>query len=615
LKTTLHATGRWLRSVFIPLVLLPALVTLLLGFADELRAEESTEAETSVAEQSRGAEANAPGPPEPADEMPAEGFPLDFDAPSAHMKLPTWNPPTLPGGSSAPEDPTADEHQAQRDGPRALLELGGIDESHFFKIIDEVAYSSDEQEVMLKILYRVRKFDLKSVFEWTQRKLDWSKLASEPRAHRAEMFQLVGRVRKVTVEKPPVEVVQQFELPHYYLCEMEVGEARQPALIIAPQVPSRWPLNVPIDERASAAGLFFKAGEEIDGERQLVFLAQRMAWHPDRIENEPATNLGMTILGDLGMDVGLYDDVRNRSKITSQDREAFYQLLWAVDQAGTAQLVRYAERHLGEQVPRWEQEERQLAEQIDQLRQTLAKRQKQNQPVDALRDELKQTRLERAIVERAIQRGKQGAYSIYPLFNQPDRQTGKLVVLEGTARRAVRVHVGSIEGDINADIVARYNIDHYFEIELFTADSENNPLVFCVRHLPAGFPEGENINENVRIAGFFFKTWAYHTQKGMSAGPDGQMRKHQQLAPLLVGREPLWVPPPTANRNSFFGIAAAGLFVAALVGIWFSVWRLNRGDEQFHEQTIAKHYQLDAGTSLDELGLEAEDKPDFSHLE
>lgn len=624
MKSTLHAAANWLRSVFLTRVLLPALVALPISFAATvvLCADEAAEVEAPIAEdgeQSRGASAAKASDPEQLEpaETPAAGSDaaVDFSLPSADMKLPTWNPPTLPGDSAVAEGATADEQQAQRDGPRALLELGGVDQSHFMKIIDDVPYSTDEQEVMLKILYRVGRFDLKSIFQWTQRTFDWSQLAREPRAQRAEMFQLVGRVRQVTIEKPPAEVVQQYELAQYYLCEMEVGESRRPALVITPQVPSHWPRNVPIDERASAAGLFFKTGGEVAGQQQLVFLAPRLAWHPDRVEQTPATNLGMTILGDLGMDVGLYDDVRNRSKITSQDREAFYQLLWAVEQAGTAQLVRYAERQLADQLPRWEQQQQQLAEQIDQLRQTMAEHQAQNQPAEALRDQLKQTRLEQAILERMLEQGARGTYSIYPLFNQPEQQQGQLVMLQGTARRAIKVHVGSTEEGLNSDILARYGIDHYYEIELFTGDSENNPLVFCVRHLPAGFPEGDNINENVRLAGFFFKTWAFQTQKGMTAGPDGQMRTHQQLAPLLVGREPLWVQGPTAPRDSLFGIIAAGLFVAALVGIGIGMWRFTRSDEHFREQTIAKHYELDQGTSLDNLGIEADDKPDFSHLE
>jgi hypothetical protein len=511
-----------------------------------------------------------------------------------------------PGGA---ETVTDGEVKTVREGPRELLELAGIDASHFRMIRDNEPLVVDEREVLLKMLYRARKFDLLSIARWTQPKFEWSKLAGEPEKHRAEMFQLTGRVRKVTEAQPPPEVVARYRMDHYYLCEMEVGAALRPAAVITTRIPDAWPVGVELDERASAAGLFFKAGGEAGATRKLVFLAPRVAWHPDHIQHEaPAANLGMTMLGDLGVDVGLLENVENRSEIDGEEREAFYQLLWAVEHAGTAQLVRQGRQNLDRLAKIWRQESDKQTRQIAQLRDEIERRAADGRPTDKLQAQLKRARLDAAILRRSLARAEEGAFSVFPLFNRPDQQRGRLVVLEGNARRAVKIVVGS--GNANADIRARYGIDHYYEIELFTSDSEDNPLVFCVRELPPGFPTGEDINEGVRLAGFFFKTWAFHTQ----GGAEGQGRR-RQLAPLLIGRAPVWIQPPPAASGTIYGAIAGGLFVAAALGIWIGLWRLGRGDQEFHRRALAPRRAVAEGESLDKLGIEAEDKPDFSHLD
>lgn len=517
------------------------------------------------------------------------------------------------GGRQPPdggaETSAGDEAQTAREGARELLELAGIDASHFRMIRDNEPLVVDEREVLLKILYRVRKFGLLSIARWTQPEFEWSELAGEPEKHRAEMFQLTGRVRKVTESQPPPEVVARYGMDRYYLCEMEVGAARRPAVVITTRIPAAWPVGARIDERASAAGLFFKAGGEADATRKLVFLARRVAWHPDRIQEEaPATNLGMTMLGDLGMDVGLLENVEDRSEIDDEEREAFYQLLWAVERADTAQLVRQGRQKLDRLAKTWRRKSQEQTRRIAQLRTEIKRRVAAKQPTGELPAQLKQTRIDEALVRRSLARAEEGASSVFPLFNRPGQQRGRLVVLEGNARRAVKIVVGS--GDANSDILARYGIDHYYEIELFTSDSENNPLVFCVRELPPGFPTGEDINEGVRLAGFFFKTWAFHTQ----GGADGPVRR-RHLAPLLIARAPIWIQPPPAASGTIYGAIAAGLFVAAALGIWIGLWRLGRGDQAFRRRALAPRRAVAEGESLDQLGLEADDKPDFSHLD
>lgn len=170
--------------------------------------------------------------------------------------------------------------------------------------------------------------------------------------------------------------------------------------------------------------------------------------------------------------------------------------------------------------------------------------------------------------------------SVEPLFNRPETQRGRLVELTGTAKQAVLRRVE------DADIVARFGIDHYYEMQVFTADSQDNPLTFCVRELPPGFPQGERIIEPVRIAGFFFKKWGYRSAETAEQAKPGRISKH--LAPLLIGREPVWLEPQPADQRFANGVFLV-LFVVLTVVLWFVVSRLSRSDDKFHKQ-IARRF-------------------------
>lgn len=168
---------------------------------------------------------------------------------------------------------------------------------------------------------------------------------------------------------------------------------------------------------------------------------------------------------------------------------------------------------------------------------------------------------------------------VEPLFNRPQSQQGRLVELTGTARRAVLVRVE------DRDIVDRFGIDHYYELQVFTSDSQDNPLTFAVRGLPPGFPQGERITESVRIAGFFFKKWGYRSPVGAAAAKPGVIRK--QLAPLLIGREPVWIRPVPADQRFANGVFLV-LFVLLTVVLWLVVSRLSRSDDKFHQQVARR---------------------------
>jgi hypothetical protein len=120
-----------------------------------------------------------------------------------------------------------------------------------------------------------------------------------------------------------------------------------------------------------------------------------------------------------------------------------------------------------------------------------------------------------------------------------------------------------------------------------------------VRELPPGFPTGGTIHVPVRIAGFFFKDWLYHTRGAANGG-------NAQYAPLLIGRAPLVLATDQGRGAAQF--ALGGMFVVALAGVWALVAWYARGDRRFQER-ISASFSPPPGQSLNDLNLSAADQP------
>ena len=444
-------------------------------------------------------------------------------------------------------------------GPREVLRAYGLDDAFWAGLRDGRPWHADEDEILLKVLYRVRGFALADIEGWSRGPPEPATLAASPADHRGEIFRLAGEVVSVSAVRPARDVAERFELPEYYACELLLADGGQPAVVFTPKVPKAWRAGGSVRQRAGAFGLFLKVGQPTpDAKPTPIFVAQRLAWHPP------------TLLGDLGMDMGLFDDVRQEDRahdpdpqgkpahpnlaalrLAAEDRECFYQLLAAVGRAEPG-------------------------------------------------------RLEEAARERLRRAGRQ-ADSVEPLFLQARQQQGRLVLLAGTVRQVLPVPVHE------PDIVARFGIRQYYQMALFTDDSQNNPVVFCVRDLPEGMPsgEGDQYAEYVEVAGFFFKTWGYRSREPADA--PGKVR--WQKAPLLIGRRPLWAPQRPPATDGLCGAIAAGLLLAAALGGVGIAWRAWRRDRAFRRQALEARFQPGPPASLNEQDIEAQRQPDFSHLE
>jgi hypothetical protein len=423
--------------------------------------------------------------------------------------------------SAAPPD-KADHHQAavakqpEPKQPEAkqpdaeLLALYGMDATRLAEFHDGRPLAEDEQDPLLRMLVAVRRFTLGDLHEWQHFGLPDEAVLKETGDYRGRIYRFQGRVKRVQRIPLPAELADRFQLQRYYRCELVADatpkSAGRPVVVFALHVPLAWQPGAPLDKRAAAVGFLIKraAAAQPAAAATPVFAAGRVEYFP------------YDLLGNLGMDVGLLDDVQDRKPIESSDRACFYALLAAVKRSQPGALLRQAAAH----------------------------------------------------------------DPIAPLFNEPTDQRGRLVGITGTAIRAIPIAVEDPE------MLAVFGIERYYEVEVVNADSQGNALVFCVLELPPGMPTGERIAVDVRAAGFYFKSWAYHPHPLANKGlPAGEVKF--RLSPLIIGRELALLPKPAAGSSLINGISI-GLLVAAMVGFVAFGWWFWREDRRFrNRQTLS----------------------------
>ncbi|MGD9647991.1 MAG: hypothetical protein AB7U73_19925 [Pirellulales bacterium] len=456
--------------------------------------------------------------------------------------------------AQAQQDEPAGEASAQGPAPsvaeralelRELLELLGVDESYFRALMDGRPVQPDESEALLRLLYAVRRvplLELRGALP-AARPLDVANLP--PKGSRVEV---AGRLRSVATETPPPELIDRLEMPQYYRCEVQLADG-QPAIVYVDVVPQAWQTAAPADQRVGATGFLAKLAGDAGETPTPVVVATRLAWYPD------------SPLGDLGMDYGLFDTVRQKRPLTSEDRTCFYEMLDCLQSADTQQLYDLATERL--------------------------------------------TPTSGGDVARR-------------LLQKPADEMGKLVFLEGVARRAIRVEV------TDPDVRRRWEVDHYFEVDMIFRDvrvryepakrgegappadnDDTGPLVVTCNllELPRGMPTGDRISEMVRVPAFFFKLWGFQSELADEAGHD-----HLQYAPLFLASGAEWIEqPPVRSYTWVFSL----LLVVILGGAVLAIWGMNRADRRRREQAAAAREavadpafltQLERGESSDAGG-------------
>ena len=228
-----------------------------------------------------------------------------------------------------------------------------------------------------------------------------------------------------------------------------------------------------------------------------------------------------------------------------------------------------------------------------------------------------------ALASAVLQRASQNGYSIAPLFLEPQAQVGCLTMVEGVARRAVKIVIGAENGSPTAsqaakrqaakassssadkanvaqpaaqradqqwpDLVNANPLQNdsparpghfppapacYYELEVFTADSQNLPVVCCISRLPEHFPCGDSIREPVRVAGVFFKSWLYRTRQTKDHNRTGH--RSRLSVPIVIGAAAERQPASSAQAG-WWPLAAGIGFLTLMAALWATmIWHARR---------------------------------------
>ncbi|MCG2684254.1 MAG: hypothetical protein L6306_11655 [Planctomycetales bacterium] len=417
--------------------------------------------------------------------------------------------------------------------PREQFRALGVEDAYFDRLADGGPMTRHERETLLRVLFRLRIFPPVDLDRWAMDADLLETAIQQPKDYRGLIFRLRGRVTDVRPFNPPPEAAERYELKKYYRCRLKLDALEQSVVVYTETVPKQWQRGAKPNASCGALGVFLKltkpagatAGSSSSAGTTPLFVAPRLAWYPNNL------------LGRLGMDAGLFDTVENQEPLTKKDHAAFYEMLAAVGRTKPGRLLRQAEANLPEIPAKW----------------------------------------------RWTNREGQELYSVVPLFNEPKNQLGRLVALRGTARLVEEVFVDE------PDIAAQYGVDHYYQLMLFTDDSQGNPLTFCVRELPEGMPHGNipRYGESVLVAGFFFKTWSYPIRRQSDEGlSPGEPKTRLQLSPLLIGRSLVWRPPPKPADQTRANVIVGGLFIAAMIVVWIVAWRSMRRERRWVDRAI-----------------------------
>jgi hypothetical protein len=447
----------------------------------------------------------------------------------------------------------------------------------------------DEPATLLKLLNNLSRLPEATVAAWTNKTTLPMAVAENPDVHRGQFFSFEGRAVRCERVDLPEDLASLFDFESVFRTEIHSNDDGAVRIVYSTSAPRGWlrdadgkplPAN-DIDEQTAAVAMFVKVGGDIAAEGQaarpsLVYVAKRLAWHPD------------SLLGGLGMDMALFDDLTQGAEVGGGEAECLYDLL-----ANSAPIDRQELNEIAR--------ERQFAMQKD------------------------------FEYEYQFPNIPSNSFILNEVRARPEKNAGTAVSLTATALQAFRVR-------LKPEDAAKYGFDHYYHINASVpldppitiierrkqapngdpvaknGDTQNTgkqqtrddmSVVFCVRHLPEGFPQGEKITAQITVPGFFFKTWAATSEK--SAEKVALAKQHY---PMFVADTVIWTKP-TETRN-WLGSAIVGVLVGMLVLGGVGAWVSRRGNYTL-DQTLARQ-RTNIDTPLDSLDLPTTEKPDFSFL-
>lgn len=424
-----------------------------------------------------------------------------------------------PDASASPVNAEDSQADPITSGPRDMLGQLGISPSQLAFLQDDVELSEIDRETLFVLLHRFSRFDPRDVRRWTLHQVPYVQLAAQAEPYRAALFRIEGTVDDLQAIVPPEALGRQLGLQQAYRLSIEAPASPYTWVVFTRRVPGSWMEGGEAwrSQRGAWTGMFVQWALLPQQRRAAVCVADWTEWYPETPSPELGIHQDDVLLASLGMDIARLKAVPSRGPLTDADTEAFYQLLASVQGARPELLFGRA------------------------------------RPPHDWRS----------------------------FLGQPADEQGKLYVVQGTARRAVRIPVSEA-------LRERFGLRHYYELEVFVplqrpggvrfVDPSNPdkvrtfgtyPIVVCTPTLPAGMPVGEDIHQAVRAAGFYYKLWAYRTSYMSGSGGDDRLH---QVSPLLIGSavEPLGTElPGTIGWRVGAGVLLASLLVGSVAWAWW----------------------------------------------
>jgi hypothetical protein len=413
--------------------------------------------------------------------------------------------------------------------PRDVLRLFEVDESvlRFFR--DGEMLAADELEPIYRLLYVLPRFDTVQRHQWRQLPESWDTLAANPGDHRANLYLVMGRVDAIVQHALPAEAARRFGYDHFYVLTIQSAVDQRVLSVCAREIPSTWSLDAS-GQPISCDALFIKTGEGTPRE-SLIFVTDRIAWHPRQPDASQEIDAGQALLGSHGMDVSRLSEVIHEQPLVASDREGFYQMLWAMRRMDPTAIAAVAD----------------------------------NQPLPVVR-----------------------------LLQRPETQVGHTFRMQGTARRAIRVLVEDPDIRQRFGIDHYYEVELFTPLEqiLRLVDARdgqarsyrNFPVTVCTAELPPGMPQGDEIRQAIDVDAFFFKLWTYPSRFAAGEGETAAAAR-RQVSPLLMAPTVRLVRTPTpANPRPgwIMAIIVASIVAASLaVRCWYS--RRDRPFQQWRQ--------------------------------
>lgn len=427
-------------------------------------------------------------------------------------------------------------------GPRELLRLYQLGESQLDLFVDGEPLETDGLATLMRLLYRMPAFPLHKIHQWQQWEPNWRDVFNRPGQYRGAFVRLTGTVVNAERIEVPERFARRFNFDHYYQLRFASTEPAPAAIVYSRTIPRVW------------------ANRLANAKSAKVTIAERGS------------------LSGMFLQVGAPQD-GNATVVLVTNAVAWHPA--AVDLAAGITADHVALAAHGMDVAQFSAvEDRKPLTVHDrecfyQLLHTMAKL-----PPNFL-------------AERAVPQP-----DVTELLQNPRDHRGRLVSLVGTARRAIQIQVD------DPDIVMRFGIRHYYEVEIFTdtamavrfVDAQGGedkvfhryPVVVCLPTVPTWMPMGEKIHQDVRVTGFFFKHWTYRSQYMTAAAPSMEEGPERlQLSPLLIGLE-LEPFEFEGTGERVWGRVFGGFFLMLLVGIALYVWRMERGDRAFRRRRLGQ---------------------------